>query len=125
MFAIGCIQAQACHTNHCPVGVATQDPLRARALVVPDKAQRVVNFHRNTLKALGELTGAAGLAHPSGFLPHHLIIRENDRNMRTGDEVYPYLPEGFLLRGDEDRFGYLLRWKRAHPSSFAPMGAYV
>ena len=125
MFAIGCIQAQACHTNHCPVGVATQDPLRARALVVPDKAQRVFNFHRNTLKALAELTGAAGLDHPSGFQPHHLIMREKDRDMVTGDEVYPYLPEGFLLRDEEDRFGYLLRWKRAHPASFAPMGDYV
>ncbi|MCB2159347.1 MAG: FMN-binding glutamate synthase family protein, partial [Rhodobacteraceae bacterium] len=125
MFSIGCIQAQACHTNHCPVGVATQDPLRARALVVTDKSQRVINFHRNTLRALGELTGAAGLDHPSEFLPHHLIVRENDRGMVTGDEVYPYLPEGFLLREEEDRFGYLLRWKRANPSSFAPRGAYV
>ncbi|MEZ5888062.1 MAG: FMN-binding glutamate synthase family protein [Paracoccaceae bacterium] len=125
MFAIGCIQAQACHTNHCPVGVATQDPLRARALVVTDKTQRVVNFHANTLKALGELTGAAGLDHPSGFMPHHLIMRETDRDMVTGDEVYPYLPEGFLLRDEEDRFGYLLRWRRANSASFAPMGAYV
>ncbi|MCY1126835.1 FMN-binding glutamate synthase family protein [Frigidibacter sp. RF13] len=125
MFAIGCIQAQACHTNHCPVGVATQDPLRARALVVGDKTQRVVNFHHNTLKALGELTGAAGLDHPSGFLPHHLIMRETDRDMVTGDEVYPYLPDGFLLRDEEDRFGYLLRWRRANSASFAPMGAYV
>ncbi|MGH8405585.1 MAG: FMN-binding glutamate synthase family protein, partial [Pseudomonas sp.] len=40
MFAIGCIQSQSCHTNKCPTGVATQDPLRQRALVVPDKAQR-------------------------------------------------------------------------------------
>jgi len=125
MFSIGCIQAQACHTNHCPVGVATQDPLRARALVVTDKTQRVINFHKNTLKALGELTGAAGLDHPSQFLPHHLIVRENDRNMKTGDEIYPYLPEGFLLRDEEDPFGYLVRWKRAHPSSFAPRGDYV
>ncbi|MCB2143793.1 MAG: FMN-binding glutamate synthase family protein, partial [Rhodobacteraceae bacterium] len=67
----------------------------------------------------------AGLDHPSEFLPHHLIVRENDRGMVTGDEVYPYLPEGFLLREEEDRFGYLLRWKRANPSSFAPRGAYV
>ena len=47
MFAIGCIQAQACHTNHCPVGVATQDPLRQRALDVNSKSQRVARFHRN------------------------------------------------------------------------------
>jgi len=50
MFALGCIQAQACHTNHCPVGVTTQDKLRQRALVVADKAPRVANFHRNTME---------------------------------------------------------------------------
>ncbi|MFX8090373.1 glutamate synthase-related protein, partial [Acinetobacter baumannii] len=61
MFALGCIQAQACHTGHCPTGVTTQDPQRQRALVVPDKAQRVANFHQNTLKALKELVEAAGL----------------------------------------------------------------
>lgn len=121
MFAIGCIQAQACHTNRCPVGVATQDPLRARALEVGDKAERVWRFHRNTLKALAEMTGAAGLSHPGEFLPHHLLMRENDRDMVTGQEVYPYLPEGFLLRGEDAGFGYLERWTRARADSFAPV----
>ena len=51
MFALGCIQAQSCHTGHCPTGVATQDPERQKALVVSDKAQRVANFQQNTLKA--------------------------------------------------------------------------
>ena len=46
MFAIGCIQAQSCHTNHCPVGITTQDKQRQRALVVPDKAERVANPSR-------------------------------------------------------------------------------
>ncbi len=41
MFAVGCIQSQRCHTNKCPVGVTTQDPKLQRALVVPDKAERV------------------------------------------------------------------------------------
>ena len=120
MFAVGCIQAQACHTNRCPVGVATQDPLRARALVVPDKAQRVTNFHRNTMKALGEMAGAAGLDHPGKFLPHHLLVREKDREMKVGSEVYPYLPVGFLLRGEDVGFGYLSRWDRASAASFDP-----
>jgi len=120
MFAIGCIQAQSCHTNHCPTGVATQDKTRQRALVVPDKAQRVANFHRNTLKALGDMTGAAGLTHPSGFLPWHLMMRENEREMVTGEDVYPYMPEGFLLREDDERFGYLKRWRRASADSFDP-----
>ncbi len=120
MFAIGCIQAQACHTNHCPSGVATQDKGRQRALVVPDKAQRVANFHRNTMKALGDMAGAAGLTHPSGFLPWHLMMRENDRDMVTGEDVFPYMPVGFLLREDDERFGYLKRWRRASADSFEP-----
>lgn len=73
MFAVGCIQAQHCHTDRCPTGVATQDPVRQRALVVPDKADRVYNFHRNTLHALQELVQAAGLAHPSELRAHHIV----------------------------------------------------
>jgi glutamate synthase domain-containing protein 2 len=120
MFAIGCIQAQACHTNRCPVGIATQDKLRQRALHVPEKSVRVARFHRNTLKALGEMTGAAGLTHPREFQPHHLIMRMSDRGMTTGHEVYPYLPEGFLLTDTEDRYGYLSRWNQSNAESFAP-----
>lgn len=120
MFSVGCIQAQACHTNHCPTGVATQDEWRQRALNVPDKAQRVANFHRNTMKALADITGAAGLSHPGEFLPRHLMMREKDRDMVTGDDVYPYMPEGFLLREDDDRGGYLQRWRRAASNDFRP-----
>jgi len=120
MFSIGCIQAQVCHTNRCPSGVATQDKLRQRALVVPDKAQRVANFHRNTLKALGDMTGAAGLMHPSGFLPRHLMMRINDREMVTGEDVSPYMPEGFLLRDEQDAFGYTMRWRRSSSAAFEP-----
>jgi glutamate synthase domain-containing protein 2 len=120
MFSIGCIQAQACHTNLCPVGVATQDKLRQRSLDVADKSERVFRFHQNTLKALAEITGAAGLSEPKDFQPHHLLMRETDRNMVTSAEVYPYLPENFLIEGQEDRFGYLDRWKRSRADSFAP-----
>ena len=120
MFAIGCIQAQACHTNRCPVGVATQNPLRQRALDVDDKSVRVANFHRNTLKALAEMTGAAGLAHPSDFLPRHFMTRPDDGKAVTGDEAWPYLPDGFLLRGEADAYGYLTRWNRARADSFKP-----
>ena len=120
MFAVGCIQAQACHTNHCPTGVATQDAGRQSALNVIDKGTRVANFHRNTLKALGDMAGAAGLSHPSQFLPHHFLMREKDRDMVTGEDVFPYMPEGFLLREDDSRFGYLVRWRRASSASFMP-----
>ncbi|MEO1681553.1 MAG: FMN-binding glutamate synthase family protein [Pseudomonadota bacterium] len=122
MFALGCIQGQSCHTNRCPVGVATQDPLRARALDVEDKSDRVYRFHKNTVHAVAEMTAAAGLSHPTEFLPHHLLMRERDRNMVTGEDVYPYLPEGFLLQDDDrdDPFGYRMRWARSRAESFDP-----
>ena len=121
MFAIGCIQAQACHTNHCPVGVATQDPIRQRALDVGHKSERVARFHRNTLKALGEMTGAAGLDNPSEFLPRHLMLRQGDKSVVQGDQVYGYLPNGYLLDKDSpDYKGNRTRWARAQASSFVP-----
>ncbi|MCF7746349.1 FMN-binding glutamate synthase family protein [Sulfitobacter sp. M39] len=121
MFAVGCIQAQACHTNHCPVGVATQDSTRQRALDVDDKSQRVARFHRNTLMALGEMTGAAGLEHPSDFLPRHMMMRQSDNSMVQGDQVYGYLPEGYLLDDQSpDYNGNKTRWARAQADSFVP-----
>ncbi|WP_299413379.1 FMN-binding glutamate synthase family protein [uncultured Sulfitobacter sp.] len=121
MFAIGCIQAQACHTNHCPVGVATQDPLRARALDPVHKSKRVARFHRETLVALGEMTGAAGLSNPSQFLPHHLMQRQSDRSMVQGNKAFPYLPIGFLIDDDAaDHMGYKDRWSRASAQTFNP-----
>jgi len=118
MFSIGCIQAQACHTNHCPVGVATQDPLRQKALNVADKSQRVARFHANTLKALGEMAGAAGLHDPRDFLPYHFMTRKSDGTMTEGQEANPYVPVGFLLDDDGGDFGYRNRWNRANAESF-------
>ena len=39
--------------------------------------------------------------------------------MTSGDEIYPYLPTGFLIDGKADEFGYLKRWKRARSDNFA------
>jgi glutamate synthase domain-containing protein 2 len=119
MFSVGCIQAQACHTNHCPTGVTTQDPLRQRAIHVPEKAERVANFHRNTMRALGEMTGAAGLEDPRDFLPYHFMKREADGDMVEASDVWTYLPTGFLVRDvDFDDRVYRRRWERASAESF-------
>ena len=120
MFAIGCIQAQSCHTNRCPAGIATQDPRRMRALDVPDKSARVARFHKNTLHALGELVGAAGLAHPSEFLPYHFMFRARDNAFQDGNEVFEDLPEGFLLTGSDhpELQVWLDRWSRASAETF-------
>ena len=118
MFAIGCIQSQHCHTNKCPTGVATQDPLRQRALVVPDKAERVHNFHRNTLKALAEMLAAAGLERPDQLEPHHLVRRISDTEVRTYSQVHVFLKPGELLESDIQYEFYRRMWRMARADSF-------
>lgn len=60
MFSLGCIQALRCHNNECPTGVATQNKMLMKGLVVTDKSDRVYHFHKNTLHAANELLAAAG-----------------------------------------------------------------
>lgn len=121
MFAVGCIQSQSCHTNKCPTGVATQDPERQKALVVPDKAERVYNFHRNTLKALADFTAASGLSHPSEFRPEHIFIHEGQREILPASAAMTWLKPGALLQEGHALFGYSLYWNIATPESFAPL----
>ncbi len=121
MFALGCIQSLSCHTDKCPVGVATQDPSRQRALDVPDKAERVKNFHNQTLQALAELIAAAGLTHPGDLKPLHIYRRVNAQKVETFADLYPPLAVGELLRGTEHpRFASA--WKMAQANSFAMRG---
>ena len=82
MFALGCIQAQTCHTGNCPTGVTTQDPKREKALVVPTKAERVYHFHQNTMMALKELVQAAGLKHPSEIDASHIVRRGSEHGVK-------------------------------------------
>jgi glutamate synthase domain-containing protein 2 len=100
MFALGCIQSRSCHTDHCPTGVATQDPVRQRAVVVTDKAERVYYFHANTLHALADLVGAAGLQKPGDITPKHLMLRNADGQARTLASSIDTLATGQLLRGE-------------------------
>ncbi|WP_416221864.1 FMN-binding glutamate synthase family protein [Sphingomonas sp. S1-29] len=118
MFALGCIQSLTCHTNRCPVGVATQDPMRQRALVVADKSERVHNFHRNTMKALAEMTAAAGLDHPSQLGPHHLVRRVSLTDIRLFSQLHIFLEDGELLRGAHNRDFYSAAWRLARAESF-------
>ncbi|AVF54551.1 UNVERIFIED_ORG: glutamate synthase domain-containing protein 2 [Pseudomonas parafulva] len=120
MFAIGCIQSQSCHTNKCPTGVATQDPLRQRALVVPDKAERVLNFHRNTLRALAEMLAAAGLEHPSQLEAKHLVRRISATEIKLFSQMHVFLKPGELLTGEVDGQFYSRMWQLARADSFEP-----
>ncbi len=118
MFALGCIQAQTCHTGNCPTGVTTQDPRRFRALVVPDKAERVRNFHQNTLKALKELLAAAGLKHPSELGPEHVIRRVSSNEVRSLATLHHWLAPGELLDSVPDHPVYTAFWEVSRADTF-------
>jgi glutamate synthase domain-containing protein 2 len=118
MFALGCVQAQSCHTDRCPSGVATQNPYRQHALVVPDKAERVRRFHDNTLAALSELIGAAGLVRPKDLTPMHLLKRVSAHEVKTFAELYTFLRENELQSGTAHTY-YAQAWNIAHARSFS------
>ena len=121
MFALGCIQAQHCHTGACPTGVTTQDPLRQQSLVVPDKAERVYNFHRMTLHALQEIVQAAGLQHPRDITPHHIVRRSANRRVRSlAQLILTQLEDGVLLKDDLNALPIIYRqhWPLATAESF-------
>jgi len=118
MFAIGCIQSLSCHTNRCPAGVATQDPMRQRALVVPDKAERVCNFHGNTLSALSDMIAAAGVDHPGALGPHHLVRRVSLTEIRLFSQLHLFLEDGELLSDDHERDFYSEAWRQARADTF-------
>ncbi len=95
MFSIGCIQALRCNTNDCPAGVATQNKMLMKGLVVTDKAERVYNFHHNTIKAVLELLGACGITHTEDISIDMFV---------KGDEMVAltnkYFPDSVLNRVD-------------------------
>jgi hypothetical protein len=127
MFALGCIQAQHCHSGTCPTGVATQDAARQRALVVPDKIERVRRFHQNTLHALKELVQAAGLEHPGQISPRHIVRRVAPHQVRLLAELLPTMAPGALLAaesGSADWPGEVYRqyWPMASAHRFQPSG---
>ena len=120
MFALGCIQAQSCHNDLCPTGVATQDPSRWRHLDVVDKGLRVQRFHENTLLALRDLIGAAGLVHPQQLGPEHILRRESPTKIRSLAAMYRFLAPGELIHGAPEHAVFKAFWADARSDSFDP-----
>ncbi len=121
MFALGCLQAQTCHTGHCPTGVTTQDPLRQQSLVVADKTHRVFSFHSLTLHALLELVQAAGLSHPSDITAHHIVRRSTDQKVKSlAQSILTQMADGALLQHDLGALPLIYRqsWPQASAGSF-------
>lgn len=119
MFAVGCIQALKCNTNHCPVGVTTQDPVLVSGLVVEDKMRRVTSFHRKTVESVYELLGAAGIGDPGHLRPHHILRRCDDGVVMSYEELYPTPAAGSLLEGNGPEHLQKV-WDEARTDRFGP-----
>ncbi len=118
MFAVGCIQAQTCHTNTCPVGVATQDPQRARALVVPDKAERVFQYQEKTVNSARQIVASMGLDDFDQLNPRKLFRRVDPQVTKTYHDLFEWLePEQLLTDPPE---AWERDWLEAATDTFEP-----
>ena len=118
MMALGCIQSQACNTNHCPTGVATQDPVRGKAIHVPNKGQRVANFQQNTLHAFFELVGSMGLDDPRKLTPNMIKRRGPYGLTLSFGGVVPLLKEGALINSSPNESPWKQWWTCASEEHF-------
>lgn len=118
MMAIGCIQSQRCHTNHCPVGVATQDPARARALDVTDKSARVQRYQEATVDEAMRIMASMGVTDPADLRPWMLRKRLGPVSQQSYAEIYEWLEPGELVA--DTPASWAEDWLLADPDSFTP-----
>lgn len=119
MFALGCIQARACNKNICPTGITTHDPWRVHGLSVADKAPRVANYHRSTIRHLRQVLAACGLTNPDELTPDMLWRRVTQLETKNYRELYRYLEPDELLEGT-DKTDWRRWWSQARADSFSP-----
>jgi glutamate synthase (ferredoxin) len=102
MLAVGCIQAQRCHTGDCPTGVATQNPWLARGLDPTSKAERVANYVRTLRRDLLKVAETCGVEHPALIGPESVELLDTLSDGRLLSEVYRY-EDGWGLPSRRDR----------------------
>jgi len=90
MLAIGCIQAQKCHTDRCPSGVATQDPRLARGLDPQVQSMRYARFCQSLRNEILAVTHACGYEHPSQFTMRDIEVSTGVNQFTTLEELHGY-----------------------------------
>jgi len=90
LLALGCIQAQRCHTNHCPTGIATQNAWLVRGVDPALKSARVATYLINLRRELLALSHACGVDHPSAVQPTQLEILDGRFGARTVSDIFGY-----------------------------------
>lgn len=84
MQAIGCIAMRACHTNACPVGIATQQPHLVNRLVIEKSARRLANFFDSSVELMKIMARACGHDHLSKFSTRDLTTWKKDMSELSG-----------------------------------------
>jgi glutamate synthase (ferredoxin) len=102
MLAVGCVQAQKCHTGECPTGVATQNPWLAHGLDPSLKAERVANYVKTLRRDLLKVSETCGVEHPALIGPDSVEMLDNLSDGRLLAEVYGYEP-GWGYPSERDR----------------------
>ncbi|MCH1571532.1 MAG: FMN-binding glutamate synthase family protein [Longimicrobiales bacterium] len=112
MLAIGCIQAQRCHTGHCPTGVATQNPWLVRGLDATSKADRLANYIITLRKELTRLSHACGVEHPGLLTAKHMEVLDGHYGSRPLLDVFGY-EDGWELPSETDAAAVLQAMRSA------------
>lgn len=103
MMSIGCIQAQRCHTNRCPSGVATQSKWLQNGIDPILKSERLAQYFRTFRKEFIEITHAAGYEHPCQFKMSDIEINVDDHNIsKTLNRTYMYHKTKVAFSGMQD-----------------------
>jgi hypothetical protein len=105
MLAIGCIQAQRCHTDRCPTGVATHSAWLQRGLDPELKSVRLANYVEGLREELVSLARTCGFPHPALVTPDHFELLEGERAVPAAE-----------------RFGYRPGWGRAREEDLREVG---
>jgi glutamate synthase domain-containing protein 2 len=90
MLSIGCIQSQKCHTDHCPTGVATQNPWLTRGLDPESKSERCAQYVKTFRKELIKISESVGVAHPGLITADDVDIFRGDYEAQTLHGIYGY-----------------------------------
>ncbi len=101
MMAIGCIQAQKCHSGHCPTGVATQNKWLMHGLVPSDKGPRMANYVVTLRKEIMKLCRACGVLHPGLITTDHFEILQADYQGKSLQECFA-IPSKSQLPSEAD-----------------------
>ena len=102
MMSIGCIQAQICHTNRCPAGIATQSRWLQSGIDTSLKSVRLAQYFKTFRKELLEITRAAGYEHPSQFTMDDIQVNVDDDFLSNDlSQVYGYHKTPVPFEGTE------------------------